>query len=295
MATKFNKFSKKGATFTRLHEGVVLRWYLDPADIPTIGIGFTWRSAAFRSWWAKNRPGVKFERGVTMTREEADDCLLYLVNNEYGEAVDKFLGKKVPQHVFDGTVSPVYNMGPGSLKWTWAAAVKRGDYSDAARRLERTGTTSRGKVYPGLVRRRKEEARLIRDGVYAGVDTAHTSVVMPSKKDAMADGILERGEAGPAVAQMLRDLAGLKYYDGKLDDIFGHGTQAAVVEFQRDHSLVADGKAGPITLAKISEVIKAGPSKEDRHPVKRGAGVIGIAALVAAYYEKLETFLMGLF
>ena len=79
-----NFFSSKGSTFTRLHEGFVSRWYLDPVGVPTIGIGFTWRSDSFRVWWAANKRGIKFERGATMTRSEADDALQFLVNVEYG-------------------------------------------------------------------------------------------------------------------------------------------------------------------------------------------------------------------
>lgn len=292
--TALNELSPKGVHFMRLHEGFVGRWYLDPVGIPTIGIGFTWRSAAFQRWWKANKRGMKFARGATMTRKEAENCLRYLVVHEYGKAVNEFLEKTVPQHVYDGTVSPVYNLGGQALKWTWAAAVKRGDYKDAAKRLSRTGTTAQGKTLPGLVRRRKEEARLIRDGVYTGVDgVVHNPVVIT--KDAMADGILERGEAGPAVAQLIRDLAGLGFYDGKLDDIFGYGTQAAVVEFQRDHSLVADGMAGPVTLAAIADAVNAGPPKPDRHPVKRGAALVGLASFVGYYYEQIETFVMRLF
>ena len=62
--------SVAGASFIRLHEGFVPRWYLDPVKVPTIGIGFTWRSTAFREWWGRYRPGVKFAEGATMTAAE---------------------------------------------------------------------------------------------------------------------------------------------------------------------------------------------------------------------------------
>ena len=288
-----NKLSKKGATFVRLHEGFIARWYLDPVGIPTIGIGFTWRSDSFRKWWKKNKPGVEFKRGATMTRSEADDALQYLVNNEYGLAVNQFLGKKVDQHVYDGMVSPVYNLGPGALKWKWATAIKRGDIADGARRLTTTGTTAQGRKLPGLVRRRKEEAALIRDSVYTGVDAVEAIHGLfggsPAPvADAMADGMLVRGEAGPAVADLITSLANLGYYDGTLDDIFGHGTQAAVVEFQRDHSLVADGIAGPATLAAIATADKKSPTPvqvgSNSKPIGVGAGLgAAITGLIVTF------------
>jgi lysozyme len=262
----FNVFSAKGSTFTRLHEGFVSRWYLDPVGVPTIGIGFTWRSDSFRVWWANNKPGVEFKRGVTMTRAEADDALQYLVNNEYGKAVNDFLGATVPQNIYDGMVSPVFNMGPGSLKWTWAAAIKRGDIKDGARRLTTTGTTADGVRLAGLVRRRKEEAVLIRDGVYIGVDTPHSATGERVLVDAMADGMLERGERGVEVAELIVRLHALGFYDGTLDDVYGHGTQAAVLDYQRENSLVADGKAGPVTLAHIAK--KSEPVAEKHWLVK---------------------------
>jgi GH24 family phage-related lysozyme (muramidase) len=255
----YNTLSSKGATFMRMHEGFVAKWYLDPVGVPTIGIGFTWRSRAFREWWAKNKPGVAFARGATMTRAEAEDALRYLVDNQYGRAVNRFLGKTVPQHVYDGTVSPVYNLGEGSLEWKWAAAVRRGDYDAAAKHLRRTGTTASGRTLPGLVRRRKEEALLISKGVYTGIHPSGVTDVLPVVSDAMSDGILKRGERGPDVAKLIRDLSALGHYDGVLDDVFGWGTQRAVLDFQEAHSLVRDGVAGPVTLKAINDAI----SKDD--------------------------------
>ena len=165
------RLSKLGAAFLRAHEGFEPKAYLDPVGILTIGVGFTWGSSSFRKWWATNRPGQKFDKASTMTAAEADSCLTYLCDAEYGAAVNTFLGGKVvDQHVFDAMCSTVYNCGVGALKWKWAAAVKRGDLKAAADHLRVTATTAKGKTLPGLVRRRQEEADLLLTGRYAGVN-----------------------------------------------------------------------------------------------------------------------------
>jgi lysozyme len=161
--------SKKGAAFIRSHEGFRSKAYKDPIGVLTIGIGFTWRSAAFRAWWNLWKD-IPFDINATMSEEEADDALQFMVEREYGKAVNAFLGtQKVPQHVYDAMVSAVFNLGPGALQWNWATAVKNGDYDLAARLLMKTGTTAKGKTLPGLVRRRKEEALLLQHGVYTGL------------------------------------------------------------------------------------------------------------------------------
>ena len=247
------QLSAKGAAFVRLHEGYAAKYYLDPVKVGTIGIGFTWGSAAFREWWGKNKSGVTFGPGATMSRAEAEDALRYLFEREYGKAVNDFLKKTVPQHVFDGMASPVFNLGPGSLKWKWASAIKAGDVAKGAALLRTTGTTAKGKKLAGLVRRRKEEALLIELGVYTGVDNA-SGLTVPL---ADADGILVRRERGPAVAQLIRDLHKLGYYDGLLDDVFGPGTESAVLAFQRMNGLVDDGKVGPVTRAALDRALAA--------------------------------------
>ena len=234
--------SGAGAAFLRHHEGFVDHYYLDPVGVGTLGTGFTWGSDSFREWWGKNKPGQPFARGATMTRAEADDCLVYLCAREYGASVGKFLGT-VPQHVFDGAVSPVYNLGIGALKWKWAAAVKAGNYADAAARLRNTGVTAKGKKLSGLVSRRREEGELIEHGDY----TLRNAV-----NDPLSDGVLVRGERGRPVADLQQSLAALGFYTGAVDGIFGYGTQAAVLDFQRAHRLVADGYAGPLTLNALA-------------------------------------------
>ena len=245
------ELSAKGAAFTRLHEGFVGHAYYDAATPPvlTIGIGFTWRSATFRKWWKANRPGQAFDRSATMTRAEAEEVLLILFREEYGKAVNDFLGKPVPQHVFDGMASPVFNLGAGALKWKWAAAAKAGNYKLAAELLEVTGTTAGGKKLAGLIKRRADEAELILHGDYAyGPMKAKPVLIDEAVKDAaLADYMLVRGERGASVAKLIRTLADLGYYHGPLDDLFGYGTHAAVLKYQRAAGILADGKVGPKT------------------------------------------------
>lgn len=240
------KLSANGAADIRLHEGFVGHVYKDPIGILTLGVGFTMRSAAFKKWWSANRAGIEFGPGCTMTRAEADQALIYLADEEYGAAVNRFLGKTVPINVFDAMLSMVFNCGAGSLDWTWAQLAKNGDYDAAAERLRTTAITAQGKRLAGLVARRADEARLLSMGVYA----SGVTVTMPTD-EAMSDGVLRRGERGEAVANMQRNLTRMGF-QLKADGIFGFGTEAKVIAFQKSQGLMADGIAGPKTLAKLA-------------------------------------------
>jgi GH24 family phage-related lysozyme (muramidase) len=244
------RLSPQGAADVRLHEGFVDHAYKDPGGTITIGTGFTWASAAFRQWWAKNRAGKSFGPGATMTRAESDACLILASDTEYGAAVNKFLGDKaIPQNVFDADVSVVFNCGAGALAWKWAAEMKAGDYHDAATLLRTTATTQKGKTLAGLVARRRDEAILLETGRYASGGQA----TMPTAEEvnALSDGVLERGERGSPVMQLQQRLIALGYKPGQVDGIFGFGTEAAVLAFQKASKLTADGLAGPKTLAAL--------------------------------------------
>ncbi|WP_158008729.1 peptidoglycan-binding protein [Rhizobium sp. AC27/96] len=183
-----------------------------------------------------------------MTKAESDAVLQLISDEEYGAAVDKFLaGRMTPQTAFDGATSVVFNCGAGALEWTWATAIKAAEYDLAGTRLLSTAVTQKGKVLAGLVARRKDEARLISQGIYASGGAGAT---MPDP--AMADGILERGERGPSVLQLQHRLIAAGYKPGNPDGIFGYGTQSAVLAFQRAKGLQADGFAGPKTLAALA-------------------------------------------
>ena len=62
---------------------------------------------------------------------------------------------------------------------------------------------------------------------------------------------LEYGSEGSAVKKMQQKLKDLGYLSGSADGIFGVGTQAAVIAFQKNNNLTADGKAGSATLSKL--------------------------------------------
>lgn len=69
--------------------------------------------------------------------------------------------------------------------------------------------------------------------------------------------ILRRGNTGPAVKQLQSDLIKLGYYLGKYgaDGSYGEDTEAAVIVFQLDKHLKADGIAGPITLEAVQNAL----------------------------------------
>lgn len=70
---------------------------------------------------------------------------------------------------------------------------------------------------------------------------------------------LRRGSKGPAVLLYQEYLHDIGYLEAKPDGYFGPITEQAVIEFQRDANLTADGVIGPATWAVLLPPAKAVP------------------------------------
>jgi hypothetical protein len=58
--------------------------------------------------------------------------------------------------------------------------------------------------------------------------------------------------SGPQVRRLQQRLKALGYETGAIDGVFGPGTDLCVKQFQRDHTLDADGVVGPATTAALA-------------------------------------------
>ncbi len=66
-----------------------------------------------------------------------------------------------------------------------------------------------------------------------------------------SSGTLRSGDEGPAVRSLQETLTRLNYYDGPITGFFGPLTEAAVIRFQQEKGLTADGIVGSQTLAAL--------------------------------------------
>ena len=72
--------------------------------------------------------------------------------------------------------------------------------------------------------------------------------------------MLQRGAMGPGVTALQEALQVLGFPPGNVDGVFGLGTEAAVLAFQKSAGLLADGIAGPRTLSALGIVPGESPS-----------------------------------
>lgn len=135
--------SKKGIELIKKHEGLKLAAYICPSGKPTIGYGHT----------------KDVLLGDVITKEEAERLLiedLVTVENEINRH-----NLNINQNQFDALASFVYNVGVGNFRSSTLLKKIKADSND--RDIERQFNRwvySKGKVLPGLVKRRKEEAKL---------------------------------------------------------------------------------------------------------------------------------------
>jgi lysozyme len=135
--------SRTGIELIKAHEGLRLDAYLCPAGVPTIGYGHTYN--------------VKM--GDRITEEQAEKFLigdLIVAETE----VNRY-GFDLTQNQFDALVSFVFNVGAGNFRSSTLLKRLKANPNDPdiANQFKRW-VYGGGKVLPGLVRRRNEEAKL---------------------------------------------------------------------------------------------------------------------------------------
>ena len=143
--------SNKGLVLIKEFEGLRLTAYLCPANVWTVGYGHTSAAGA---------PNV--HSGMRITEVEAEAILRRdLVRYETG--VKRLVKVPLNQSQFDALVSFCFNVGEGALgKSTLLRKLNRGEYGSVPAELMKW-TRGGGKELPGLVRRRRAEAKLWRD------------------------------------------------------------------------------------------------------------------------------------
>jgi peptidoglycan hydrolase-like protein with peptidoglycan-binding domain len=95
-------------------------------------------------------------------------------------------------------------------------------------------------------------------GAVSAASLARSSVSSPSAQLISQAGVMSRGGSGPLVTTLQDDLATLGYFSSASTGYFGSATEDAVIRFQRDAGISADGRVGPGTQEAIRQRIGTG-------------------------------------
>lgn len=141
------RISPKGIALIKKWEGLRLKAYYCSANVLTIGWGST---------------GKHVTPDMVITEKEAEELLKKdLFRFEIGV---KNLCPRVNQNQFDALVSFAFNLGLGALqRSTLRMKVNRGEYDHVPAEFKKW-VRGGGRILPGLVKRREEEAKLFIEG-----------------------------------------------------------------------------------------------------------------------------------
>lgn len=89
-----------------------------------------------------------------------------------------------------------------------------------------------------------------------------------------AEALSKQGSRGDEVTAIQTKLSEQGYYMGKIDGIFGSGTKNAVISFQKDNGLTADGIAGTKTLSALGITADSGSGEFSQSEIALLARII---------------------
>lgn len=137
--------SHAGLTLIERYEGFSAHVYVCPAGLRTIGFGHV------------IRPQENFDVPISMHEAKA---LLAQDVIDAENAVIRFIQRTLSQYQFDALVSFTFNVGAAALqRSTLRQVVNRGEHAQVPVQLMRWVRAS-GRILPGLIARRQDEARL---------------------------------------------------------------------------------------------------------------------------------------
>jgi lysozyme len=150
MSTKITNLDRKGLDFIAKHEGgYKLVAYKCPAGVWTISAGVTFYPN-----------GTKVKAGDSLNLEEAITLFKTIVNH-FEKTVDSYTRDDINQNQFNALVSFAYNIGLGGLKSSTLLKKVNANPADPSIAKEfAKWNKANGKVLPGLVKRRLEEANI---------------------------------------------------------------------------------------------------------------------------------------
>ena len=147
---KITKIGTKGLDLIKSFEGLKLKPYLCPANVPTVGYGST---------FYENDKKVKLT-DPSITEQRASELLLDSLKG-FERYVDSYCRYDINQNQFDALVSFCYNLGPANLKSSTLlkkANVNPNDPTIAQEFLK--WNKAGGRALKGLTKRRQAESDL---------------------------------------------------------------------------------------------------------------------------------------
>jgi lysozyme len=139
----------KGIAIIRKYEGLRLQAYICPSGLATIGFGATFYEN-----------GTRVQLGDKISRDRADQLLFFQVNL-FADEVRRTVKSNINDNQLGALVSFCFNVGGAAFAKSTLAKKVNSNPSDSTIRNEfMRWTRGGGKVLPGLVKRREEEANL---------------------------------------------------------------------------------------------------------------------------------------
>lgn len=217
------KISQAGIDLIKKYEGPELTAYKCPAGIWTIGYGHT--------------QGVY--EGMKISQAQAE-MMLKADLEKYEEYVNRYVPHPLTQGQFDALTSFTYNCGLGKLK----SLVKNRSIAQIAEALL-LYVKAEGTTLNGLIKRRNDERSL-----FLGEGGENTDMRL-TEYDMM---IMKLGSKGEEVRLLQEFLSDIGYDPGVPDGVFGNNTKKAVISFQNDAGLTADGIVGEKTWDALDAI-----------------------------------------
>ena len=147
---KATKTSDKGIELIKRFEGLSLKPYLCPANVPTIGYGNTFYKNGKKV--TLNDKPITEQKAVEMLRQSLE---------KFEQYVDSYTTDSITQNQFDALVSFCYNLGPTNLKSSTLLKKVNANTNDETIKDEfLKWTKAGGRKLAGLVKRREAEAAL---------------------------------------------------------------------------------------------------------------------------------------